>query len=134
MISRLFVYGTLMYPELFEAITGVRVRHSPARLPGFERRQIAGKDYPGIIPNADASVSGVIYHRLDKAVLRLLDRYEDSFYQRIPATVLTVDNKNLTVWVYGLRYDARSRLLDHDWDEDYFEQHLLAQYMKRFSR
>jgi gamma-glutamylcyclotransferase (GGCT)/AIG2-like uncharacterized protein YtfP len=53
----LFTYGTLMFPEVWQAVVGKHFETSPAQLPGYEIFRVAGALYPGII-TANSSPSG----------------------------------------------------------------------------
>jgi gamma-glutamylcyclotransferase (GGCT)/AIG2-like uncharacterized protein YtfP len=45
----LFTYGTLMFPEVWQAVVGRQFETTPAQLPGYEIYRVAGALYPGII-------------------------------------------------------------------------------------
>src|SRR5262245_16469921 len=88
-LTTLFTYGTLMYPEVLEALLLRTLSGTPAVLRDYERRRIEGKPYPGIFPCAGASVPGVMYSELDRLTLELLDRFEGMLYSRVEVVLET---------------------------------------------
>ncbi|RMJ24819.1 disease resistance protein Aig2, partial [Aspergillus sp. HF37] len=96
----LFVYGTLMVPEVLH-----RVLHNnqppqhhhhppepkhpkPAILHNYQRRRVRYADYPGIIPSSSSSspstdaVLGALVYGLSDADLRALDAFEGIEYEK----------------------------------------------------
>ena len=70
--ARLFAYGTLMVPSVAEAVLGRRPLSLPATLDGYARFRVWGEDFPGVIPCADHSTTGVLYTGLRAASCRSL--------------------------------------------------------------
>ena len=86
----LFVYGTLMAPDVLRSLTGRVFDREPARLRDFQRFQPAGS-YPYILPSQGDSVAGALLRGLEDDDLRALDRYEGEgdLYFRIDVVVET---------------------------------------------
>jgi gamma-glutamylcyclotransferase (GGCT)/AIG2-like uncharacterized protein YtfP len=85
-----FVYGTLMDPQLVLLLTGRTFALEPARLPDY--RRFEPKDsYPYILPCAGDVVVGALIRDVDTPALRQLDQYEGEgdLYVRTDATVET---------------------------------------------
>jgi gamma-glutamylcyclotransferase (GGCT)/AIG2-like uncharacterized protein YtfP len=78
----LFVYGTLMVPEVMRTVSGRSVVGEGARLPGYRCRRLHGEVYPGIVPAAGESVDGLLYRGLDAAAMARLDDFEGEMYRR----------------------------------------------------
>lgn len=80
----LFVYGTLLDPQVQQMVFGQEVPGQPDRLPGYEKRErsVAGR-YPEVLPAAreGAFVEG---RRLEVGAsgLRRADAYETTLYYR----------------------------------------------------
>ena len=87
MMALVFAYGSLMYKPVLTALLQRVPVTRPATLAGYERRVIAGRVYPAILPSADphASVEGVLLEGLDEYEQLLLDEYEDDSYQVVLA-------------------------------------------------
>ncbi len=78
MSGRLFLYGTLCDPELFEIVSGMVFRPRPARLSGIEIHFVAGENFPVPVPCEGTLAEGVVVEVSD-AVRRRLDFYELGF-------------------------------------------------------
>lgn len=78
----LFAYGTLMWPEVLEAVIGRRPEGVKAVLGGYLRLRISGACYPAIVPSEGGRVEGVVYRSLNAAEYERLDRFEGEEYER----------------------------------------------------
>ncbi len=59
LMTDIFVYGTLQYPEVLRALIGRVPDLTPATLTGYRRYCVSQQVFPAIIPGeADDSVSG----------------------------------------------------------------------------
>jgi gamma-glutamylcyclotransferase (GGCT)/AIG2-like uncharacterized protein YtfP len=94
----LFVYGTLLEPEIQREAFGRSTRGEPDLLFGYERKEIFlhGETYPIIMRQAGARVPGRVLS-LTTEELKRLDKYEDPIYQRIAVTL----NSGRQAWVYA---------------------------------
>lgn len=79
---RLFVYGTLQNPLIYQAVTGWVRTGQPAVLHGYARYRLRGLSYPGLIAEAGAQTEGLLYADLSAPELARLDAFEDDFYHR----------------------------------------------------
>ena len=59
--TNIFTYGSLIYPEVMKGVAGKLYSSCKAELEGFVRKQVKGKWYPGIIPQAGSKVEGILY-------------------------------------------------------------------------
>jgi len=75
-----YTYGSLMFPEVMEALTERIFKFEDLRLQGFERFKLKEKKYPGVIENGNAFLSGRVWFDLDSASLDILDAFEDKIY------------------------------------------------------
>jgi len=118
---RIFVYGTLQYPDVAQAVTGQRLEGHPARLDGYARYQVRRAPFPGIVPAHGRSVEGLIYAGIDAHTLAHIDAFEGSLYRRESVTVVLVaTNARAAAQAYVVRPRYRSRLAARDWDEHGF--------------
>ena len=131
---RLFVYGTLMTPELVEALTGLRPRSRPAVLEGFERRGVRGEVYPAIVPQAGAHVTGRLLDRLSSNRLAFLDAFEGPEYRRSAHPVRLADDRRVLAWCWRWAPDRRRALEDGPWNMDAFLDDALSDYLRRCRR
>jgi len=52
MAQTVFVYGTLMYPQVLQALINRVPTNAKAVVNGFSRHSIRGQVFPGVIPAA----------------------------------------------------------------------------------
>ncbi|MCA8959204.1 MAG: gamma-glutamylcyclotransferase [Planctomycetes bacterium] len=91
----LFVYGTLLFPEVVERVIGRRLESRPARLPGYARLRVLDEVYPGLAQSPCAETPGQLLLGLRTEDLERLDRFEGARYQRTPVEAIDTDG---TVW------------------------------------
>ncbi len=129
----LFVYGTLLFPEILEALLGFVPAGSPAELAGYHRYCIYDgphpRPYPAIYPAAGHTVEGLLLRGLSGAQMAVLDAYEDEDYVRKPCTVIESGQAQVAV-VYVWRADRRGQLRS-SWDKAAFEARYLQHYVVR---
>ncbi len=92
----LFSYGTLMWPEVLEAVIGRRLEGVAASLSGYVRLRVRGEHYPAVVPSARDEVEGVLYQNLNTDDFRHLDRFEGREYDR---TVVRIGDVDAQVYV-----------------------------------
>ena len=95
---RLFIYGTLLDPEIQQHIIGRIVPTTPATLDGFVKREINldGIVYPRIEPLHGETVAGAVIE-LTEMELAFVDHYEGNEYIR--QTVNLRDGTHADVYV-----------------------------------
>jgi gamma-glutamylcyclotransferase (GGCT)/AIG2-like uncharacterized protein YtfP len=100
MNNSLFVYGTLMVPEIKEALLQRKVKTKDAILEGFSANCIIyGQyvtEYPFLKPGAGKTVKGKIIYPLSGMDLSLIKYYEGSEYILANVSVI-VDGKEMDV-------------------------------------
>ncbi|MDF7822959.1 gamma-glutamylcyclotransferase [Pontiellaceae bacterium B12227] len=79
----LFAYGTLMWPEVLEAVMGRRMTGGSSTLPGYTRLRAKERHYPVVIQCLEDSVEGVLYTGLTEREFQCLDAFEGEEYDRI---------------------------------------------------
>jgi gamma-glutamylcyclotransferase (GGCT)/AIG2-like uncharacterized protein YtfP len=128
----LFVYGSLLFPELLQALLGRVPEYQAARLEGYRRYQIYdGKEarpYPAVYPCLGASVEGLLLLHLTEQERIQLDEYEDEDYIRHNCEVL-VGEAHMRAQVYVWREEALGQLRD-EWEPEIFRQHYLRLYVE----
>lgn len=117
---QIFVYGTLLVPEVMQRVTGRQPPGRPATLKGYQRYRLHQRSYPGIVPEPAAEVAGLLYS-VDSRILTTLDRYEDPYYERCPVIVETASGKH-EAYAYVIP-PARRHLIDpRPWDLEFWRQ------------
>jgi gamma-glutamylcyclotransferase (GGCT)/AIG2-like uncharacterized protein YtfP len=114
-MQNLFVYGTLLYPKLWQRLVRRRYRHAPARLPDHRRLQVRGEGYPGLIRCKGESVEGCVYFGIQPQDLRRLDHYEGEQYEQRVVTVELGDGTPVRAITYLFKKPYRARLAKREW-------------------
>ena len=91
----LFVYGTLMFPEVWRRVAGGEHRRQSATLRNYAAYRVRGEPYPVLAPAPGATVSGAIVYGVEDDVLTRLDAYEGDLYVRIDVEVATTIHNQL---------------------------------------
>ncbi|MDX1548434.1 MAG: gamma-glutamylcyclotransferase family protein [Rhodothermales bacterium] len=125
----LFVYGTLLFPEVMEAVTGRRLDAEDAVLTGYHRLAVRHRVYPGLTETPGATVAGRLYRGLTPALMSRLDRFEGPLYERRRLPVQRADLGFTEAFVYVVRPEHRDALDDREWDPAHFAEHHLPAYL-----
>ncbi|MBN2162962.1 MAG: gamma-glutamylcyclotransferase [Pontiellaceae bacterium] len=119
---KLFAYGTLMWPEVLEAVIGHRLSGAPDALLGYCRLRVRGEHYPVVVPEEGGRVEGILYDNLSESDFRHLDHFEGEEYER---KILKVGETEAAVYVLSDRW--RHIAEDSAWHpEQMLPQHLAA--------
>lgn len=116
----LFVYGTLRFPEVLDALLGRVPRLSPARVEGWRAAALPGRVYPGLVA-APGVAEGLLVHGLSPDELEVLHAYEDVDYDVVELAL--ADGRT------ALAYRWLGEVADEDWDPDRFAAEVLAAYV-----
>lgn len=119
----LFVYGSLMFPEVMRALIGRDPERTPAAVRGWSVVAIPGRVYPGLVSDGDAEVTGHLLTDLTEREWRVLDAFESDFYDLLSITTQT----RACAWVYALRDTGPE--FSHPWNSAEFEQDSLERYL-----
>lgn len=136
MAEKLFVYGTLMFPQIRSVLVNREFQTSPAELHGYRRFAIfiAGRaPVPAIVAADDASVSGILLGGVDWRSLRVFDTFEGvtaGLYSRIRVSVRDGEGRAIDVSAYVAGPAARG-LLEGEWDPEEFRKRHLPAYRRR---
>jgi gamma-glutamylcyclotransferase (GGCT)/AIG2-like uncharacterized protein YtfP len=130
MAANVFTYGSLMLAEVFEAVTGLRPDARPAQLDGYERFALVGADYPGMVASPGQRVDGVVWERIDRTTLALLDRFEDDLYRRTTVQVTLGRRQRMQAQAWVVADVRRHRLTPLPWDAEAFRRDKLAAYLQ----
>ena len=96
---RLFLYGTLLDPDLLATLAGRAVPLTPAALRGWRRVTLPGSCYPTLRRNGRGMVKGMLA-TLDGPALARLVSYEGPSYRLTPVVVRTArGNAAARAWI-----------------------------------
>ena len=118
MPTDLFVYGSLLFDDVFRAVTGRSAPHAPAVLEGYARYRIRDATYPAIVAEPGARTEGVVYAGLDAQAVLALDRFEGEMYTRERVTVRATDGRARAVETYVFVDELHHLLAPEPWHPD----------------
>lgn len=130
----IFVYGTLLVPEIWELVTEQpNLSSDKATLKGHSIWRVREATFPAIRKEEseeDHFVEGRVYYEVPPAALKRLDLYEDSFYERIEVTVQAADGP-VNAQVYRAPASQASRIVSSDtWTLEWFEKNGLERFLQ----
>lgn len=128
--EHLFVYGTLLLPQVMMQVTGQRYFSLPATLHNYARYGVRGKAYPGIVSEHGANVSGMLCLNIKPGAWQRLDDYEDHFYQRQYVKVETAAGSDYA-WAYVVPDTLCACLTNRVWSVEQFSHCHLQGFLHR---
>ena len=141
MSQSLFVYGSLMAPEVMQGLLGRLPPHCPAILSGYIRHPVRHQPYPGLIPcsptgdNASSSNTlGVLYTDLYEQEMKRLDWFESSDYTRTPVMVKPITKSGefesaKATQVYVFTNHVEELDTSREWSLEEFRAHHLQEFL-----
>lgn len=125
-MQNLFVYGTLLIPEILKKVTGREYRFVKAALYGYSRFAVKDCDYPAIIESKEGVVPGSLILNVDDSAMNALSVYEGDEYVKKEVEVFVNHSKfKAVVFVWCSNAD---KLTEYDWDESFFRQNKTENY------
>jgi gamma-glutamylcyclotransferase (GGCT)/AIG2-like uncharacterized protein YtfP len=119
----LFVYGSLLFPEVLQALLGRVPNRLPASAPGWRVVALPGRVYPGLI-RGPTTATGLLIIDLAPQEWRILDAFEDELYQ---LRCLSLSNGR-TGWAYVS--EGVTQPSADDWDATLFNNRDLGAYVE----
>jgi gamma-glutamylcyclotransferase (GGCT)/AIG2-like uncharacterized protein YtfP len=129
-----FTYGTLMFPEVWQAVVGRQFEAVEGTAAGFANYRVVDAVFPGLVKAGDHDiVRGVVYLDVDNASLTRLDLFEDDFYQRQALWVDCADGQRRAADAYVVPPQNQHVLTDEPWRRaDFVASGGLEQFIRRF--
>jgi gamma-glutamylcyclotransferase (GGCT)/AIG2-like uncharacterized protein YtfP len=115
----IFVYGTLMLPEIWFKVTKEKNDCDRALLNGYSRSKLIGEVYPGIFEKKGCAVSGIIYYNVSCFAVNKLDIFEGEKYRRTKV-VVNIDNKIDRAETYVISAKFQHLITEDKWDFEEF--------------
>ncbi len=126
----IFTYGSLMFPEVWERVTGLSGAGQPASLADHAARQIRGQTYPALVKAVGGSTEGVLYSDVTPAAVARLDEFEGRFYERVAVAVSAGDGAATSAWVYRAAKPDDPDILEEGWDRERFQRDHLGRFLR----
>ena len=127
--AALFAYGTLVLPDVLEALLGRALPAQPAQLAGYARYRVRGEVFPALAAEAGADTSGVLYTGVDQREWALLDRFEGELYVRRAVRVETPAGAR-DAWTYLVAAGREPLLTREPWDPRSFAEGNRARWLE----
>ncbi|WP_462185671.1 MULTISPECIES: gamma-glutamylcyclotransferase family protein [unclassified Frankia] len=126
----LFVYGTLLFPEVVRALIGRVPQAGPATVTGWRAARLRDRLYPGLVPTAEAdgpdrATAGLVLLGLAPRERAILDAFEGEAYEARPLVLAD----GLPAMAYLWRDLAEA--MPENWDARVFADRHLTDYALR---
>ena len=121
----LFVYGTLTFPEIVQALTHNRYKARPAYIENYLVTSLEAKPYPGMIEVPGATAEDWLLYDLEAPAIKILDAWEGREYVKKRLSAITSRSETET-----FAYVWRDVVHDYrPWDRDRFKRQYLDSYL-----
>ena len=129
----LFVYGSLQMPGIAEIVGGGPFISEPCILPGYRRRRIQGRSWPGIRPDTQESTQGLLLQGISASQIEVFDLFEGDAYERRRVQVRLLDSaeQRIDAFTYVVRDHLAGYMSDEIWDPEWFKQNILQDFTER---
>ena len=128
---RLFTYGSLMFPEVWRAVSGVDLPGEDASLPGYAVFRVRDALFPGMVADEGSTARGRLYQGIDAAAMKRLDAFEDDYYERHELTVSLASGETVRAFAYVVPSLHASWLSDELWCAETFKTEHLDEFTRR---
>ena len=126
-MQNIFVYGTLLSPEIITKLTGKTFKTTPASLSGFKKYCVKDCDYPAIIQMDDSFTSGMVLENVDDSSLNIISFYEGDEYIIQKVTIILNDMpEEVLAFVWVKKHEL---LENRKWDFHHFQRNKLKYYI-----
>ena len=130
MSRAVFTYGTLLFPEVFAAVTGRVFVGQNATVTGLLRYGVREAVFPGAVLGRNESLAGRVYLDVDPRTLARLDRFEDELYERRPIRAQLADGRVIEADVWVVPPENVGELDGQPWDPEQFRRRHLSRYLR----
>lgn len=131
----IFVFGTLMYRDVLNALLGSVPEMLHADLPDYRRGRIMvpGREAkgPAIASSVGDAVHGRVLLNISEAQLRIFDLFETaaSGYERLCGKVTVESGDEVEAYFYASTDEIERYVSTEDWSEADFEKNHLHMYV-----
>lgn len=123
----LFVYGTLRFARVLDALLGRVPEAREARLGEWRAAALEERPYPGLVPAPGGSVRGLLLSGLTAREAAALDAFEGGEYEQRRVTLADGSPARTYVW----RDAEGPAVRTEDWDARRYADRVLAAYGSR---
>ena len=128
-VRPLFVYGSLLSPEVLRVLLRRVPRMRSATIRGFRRYGLLERPYPAVCADAEGVVKGEIIFDLEPSEAEVLDDFEGDEYGKVQveATIDGAEGTSIEVDLYA--YAQRTADMQGQWSYDAFRDAHLESYV-----
>ncbi len=126
---KIFTYGSLMFSEVWQAVTGTKKKNQHAILKQYGRYKVKGDTYPGIVPMNNSFVKGVVYYNIAFPVIQRLDAFEGKYYYRKEVFVSPAHQPSLKAFAFIIKPEYFHILSDEKWSPEWFLKFGLRKFL-----
>lgn len=138
-MPNVFAYGTLMFPEVAVPVAQIDAAGEPLTIHSYRRYEARTRDwgnYPAIVPEAGATVDGLLFRDLTERQLEQLDWFEDvadGLYVRKQIEMdIRGDRIKIHLYVCGPMLERRLlHPLNTAWNPELFRRNELSRFVER---
>ena len=130
-MKNIFVYGSLMYDEVWNRIVQEFHQKIKAKIVGYKRLKVKNADYPGLAKDKGV-VPGFVWLNVSQSNIERLDLFEGKFYKRVEGIATDMNNNKIIVNFYLIQDSYLSILEDIEWDEEEFQEHGLEKFLRNY--
>lgn len=129
-----FTYGTLMFPEVWQAVVGQPFATIAGKVTGYTLYRVRDAVFPGMVATTTGdTVPGIVYLDVSREAIDWLDRFEAGFYRREAVPVACDDGHLREAETYLVPEENRAELTDETWTcEAFAESGDLEQFVNRY--
>ena len=131
-MKNIFVYGSLMYDEVWNKIVQGFHQKIEAEIVGYQRLKVKNADYPGLV-KGEGIVQGLVWLNVSQDNIEKLDLFEGQFYQRVEGIATDMNNNQIVVDFYLIKDSYLSILEDFEWDQEEFQLNGLENFLKNYT-
>ncbi len=126
----LFAYGTLVEPEVMQALLGRVPPSLPARIRDHAAYRMRDGVYPGLVREPGQDTDGLLYVSIKAGEMQLIERFEDEDYERAREPVIDVRGCSRPALFYRIPELRRHLLSEQRWDPAAFRREHLSAYVE----
>ena len=132
-LNNIFVYGSLMYSEVWDKIVSESYLNCAATIKGYERFAIQNEVYPAVIKSKGSEVEGLIWKDVNDEDLARLNEFEGEYYVLQSEKAIDDQGSLIPVCFYLLKSQYHSILKNENWDIQRFESKNLPLFISSYA-
>jgi gamma-glutamylcyclotransferase (GGCT)/AIG2-like uncharacterized protein YtfP len=129
--TAVFCYGTLLFPEVMQAVCGIADKGRPALAAGWARYRVRGEAFPALVEERGAHTPGAVFERVDAAALARLDAFEGPLYVRRALEVELQDGARASAQAWVIAPGREAEVTREPWDPETFAARELRAFTAR---